>query len=326
MPPSGNRFQILYYNRTMLTRLDECWFLTGPTAAGKSVVAIELARRIDGEILSLDSMAVYRSLDIGTAKPSPSERQAVPHHLLDLLEPTDDFSIAQYLDAAQEVVQQILDRGRQPLFVGGSPLYLKAILRGLFDGPPADWKYRSELEDIARQEGSDALHARLATVDPAAAARLHPNDTRRLIRALEVFHRTGQPISSLQTQFAAARETDPCRVFVLDWPRDELHRRINARVDAMFAAGWVEEVRQFLVAGKALSRTASQAVGYREILEHLAGERDIAETTDLIKQRTRQSAKRQLTWLHSLPECRWIAVVNPFDPAAVAQQIAAAQP
>ena len=215
------------------------------------------------------------ALDIGTAKPSPAERQAVPHHLLDLLEPTEDFSIAQYLDAAHRAVRQILDRRRRPLFVGGSPLYLKAILRGLFDGPPADWEFRSELEEIARREGSAALHARLAAVDPAAAARLHPNDTRRLIRALEVFHRTGQPISSLQTQFDAPRDTTgACRVFVLDWPREELHRRINARVDAMFAAGWVEEVRRFLESGRTLSRTASQAVGYREILEHLAGERD----------------------------------------------------
>ncbi len=326
MPPSGNRFEILYYNRTMLSRLDECWFLTGPTAAGKSAVAIELARRIGGEILSLDSMAVYRSLDIGTAKPSAAERQAVPHHLLDLLEPTEDFSIAQYLDAAHQAVRQILDRQQQPLFVGGSPLYLKAVLRGMFDGPPADWEFRNELEEIARRDGSEALHARLATVDPASAARLHPNDTRRLIRALEVFHRTGRPISDMQTQFDAPRDTAGHRVFVLDWPREELHRRINARVDAMFAAGWVQELRRFLDSGRTLSRTASQAVGYREILEHLAGERDIADTSDLIKQRTRQFAKRQLTWLRSLPECRWIAVENPFDPAAMAQQIAESQP
>ena len=299
-------------------------FLTGPTAAGKSAVANELARLLDGEILSLDSMAVYCELDIGTAKPSAAERQAVPHHLVDLIEPTEDFSVAEYVAAAQTAVEQILERRRRPLFVGGSPLYLKALLRGLFDGPPADWVFRSELEEIARQEGSSALHARLATVDPAAAARLHPNDTRRLIRALEVYHRTGQPISSLQTQFAAVGDPNTCRAFVLDWPREELHRRVNARVDAMFAAGWIEELRRFLATGRTLSRTASQAVGYREILEHLAGKRDLAATVDLIKQRTRQFAKRQLTWLRSLPECRWIAMKNPLDSAAVASQIAAA--
>jgi tRNA dimethylallyltransferase len=306
----------------MLSRLHDCCFLTGPTASGKSAIAVDLARWIGGEILSLDSMAVYRSLDIGTAKPSPAERQAVPHHLLDLLEPTEDFSVAQYVVAADQAVQQILERGRRPLFVGGSPLYLKAILRGLFDGPPADWKFRRELEELARHDGAGALHARLTAVDPTAADRLHPNDTRRLIRALEVYHRTGRPISSFQTQFATSRDADVCRVFVLDWSRDELHRRINARVDSMLAAGWLDEVRGFLAPGKPLSRTASQAVGNREILEHLAGERALAETVDLIKQRTRQFAKRQLTWLRSLPECRWIAVANPFDPAAVAKRIA----
>ncbi|HEX3997511.1 MAG TPA: tRNA (adenosine(37)-N6)-dimethylallyltransferase MiaA [Pirellulales bacterium] len=308
----------------MLARLQECWFLSGPTASGKSAVANDLARRIGGEILSLDSMAVYRGLDIGTAKPPAAERQAVPHHLLDLVEPTEDFSVAQYIDAAERAVLEVLDRGRRPLFVGGSPLYLKALLRGLFDGPPADWDFRGELAEIARREGSAALHAQLAAVDLAAANRLHPNDTRRLIRALEVYHHTGQPISSMQTQFTAAGESGRRQVFVLDWPREQLHRRINDRVDAMFAAGWLDEARQFVDSGRALSRTASQAVGYRELLEHLAGERGFAETAELIKTRTRQFAKRQLTWLRSLTECRWIAVEQRIDPAAVAERIVVA--
>lgn len=315
--------RIDYYNQSMLAGLDECWFLTGPTASGKSAVGIELARQAGGEILSLDSMAVYRGLNIGTAKPTAADRQAVPHHLIDLIEPTQEFSVAQYIDAAQRAVREILARGRRPIFVGGSPLYLKALLRGLFDGPPADWNLRGKLAEIARQDGSAALHARLAEVDPAAAARLHPNDARRLIRALEVYHGTGQPISSFQTQFASGEtEASNAKVFVLDWPREELHRRINARVDAMFAAGWIDEVRQFLARGRTLSRTALQAVGYREILDHLRGERDLSATAELIKQRTRQFAKRQLTWLRSLPECRWIAVENPFEPAEVAKRIA----
>jgi len=306
----------------MLSHLHDCWFLAGPTASGKSAVGLELARLLGGEILSLDSMAVYRGLDIGTAKPSAADRQAVPHHLVDLVEPTADFSVAQYCDAAERVVQGILDRGRAPIFVGGSPLYLKALLRGLFDGPPADWSLRHELAEIARREGSAALHARLATVDPTAADRLHPNDTRRLIRALEVHERTSRPISSLQTQFAAASDAPCPRVFVLDWPRDKLHRRINERVDAMFAAGWIDEVRPFCGADRTLSRTASQAVGYREILEYLADERDLADTVERIKTRTRQFAKRQLTWLRSLSECRWIAVDEPFDAPRVASKIA----
>jgi tRNA dimethylallyltransferase len=308
----------------MPAEFHDCWFLAGPTASGKTAVGIELARLVGGEILSLDSMAVYRGLDLGTAKPSLQEREAVPHHLLDLVEPTDDFSVAQYIDAARRAVREILDRGRRPIFVGGSPLYLKALLRGLFDGPPADWSLRGELAEVARREGTSALHARLAKVDPAAAARLHPNDARRLIRALEVYHRTGKPISSLQTQFSFSSTGDKQPlVFVLDWPRAELHRRINERVEAMFAAGWIDEVQTLLAGGRSLGRTASQAVGYREILEHLAGSRPLAETKELIKQRTRQFAKRQLTWLRSLPECRWIAVQEPFDAAAVAKQIAA---
>jgi tRNA dimethylallyltransferase len=309
----------------MANEFQDCWFITGPTASGKTAVGVELARLVGGEILSLDSMAVYRGLDIGTAKLSPQEREAVPHHLLDLVEPTAEFSVAQYLEKAEQAVGEILERGRRPIFVGGSPLYLKALLRGLFDGPPADWELRTELAEIARREGTAALHARLAEVDPPAAARVHPNDARRLIRALEVHKRTGRPISSFQTQFAADADTvaGAPPVFVLDWPREELHRRINERVDAMFAAGWIDEVQKLLDRGQTLGRTAAQAVGYREIFDHLAGKRGLEETKQLIKQRTRQFAKRQLTWFRSLRECRWIAMHGPFDARAIAEQIAA---
>lgn len=299
----------------------DCWFLTGPTASGKSAVGIELARRIGGEILSLDSMAVYRGLDIGTAKPTAAERAAVPHHLLDLVEPWDEYSVAQYLAAAERVAQEILARGRQPLFVGGTPLYLKALLRGIFSGPPADWELRQQLAEIARNEGPQRLHERLAAIDPTAAAKLHPNDSRRLIRALEVHHHTGRPISQHQSQFATGHAATDCRVFVLNWPREELISRIDARVEAMFAAGWLEEVRKLLASGHSLSRTAAQAVGYREIIEHLAGVRDLPTTIELIKLRTRQFAKRQLTWFRSLSECTWIEVSEPFSAFPVAEQI-----
>ncbi len=267
-------------------------------------------------------MAVYRGMDIGTAKPTPSEQKSIAHHLLDIVDPSGEFSVARYLELADQAVTTIKGRGRRPLFVGGTPLYLKALLRGLFTGPAADWDYRSQLEEVARREGSTELHRRLAAVDPDAARILHPNDTRRLVRALEVYYRMGQPISEQQRQFNQPPENPP-PVFVLDWPREQLYQRIDERVEMMFAAGLVEEVRGLLATGRPLSRTAAQAVGYRETLAHLAGENDLPTTIDLVKCHTRQFAKRQLTWFRSLGECRWIAVSNPFDPAEIADRIAA---
>jgi tRNA dimethylallyltransferase len=311
--------------------LRTAWYLTGPTAAGKTAVGIELAKRIDAEIISLDSMALYRGMDIGTAKPTYEERNAIPHHLIDLIEPSEEFSIAQYLDASEQIAEQIQQRGKQVLFVGGTALYLKALLRGLFSGPPADWSFRRELEEIARVEGPHVLHERLRQVDPAAATKLHPNDIRRNIRALEVYATTGRPISSYQQHFEIGRRAEECRVFVLDWPREQLEERMRRRVDAMFDAGLFDEVRGLLTAGeprasapgvKPFGRTASQAVGYREVLEHLRGDRDLAATMDLVKLRTRQFAKRQLTWFRGLSECRWIRVSEPLDPPATAGHLA----
>ena len=253
----------------------DAWFLTGPTAAGKTAVGVELARRIGAEIISMDSMALYRGMDIGTAKPTAAERAAVPHHLIDMLPPDQECSVAQYLDAAARAAADIRGRQRAVLFVGGTPLYLKALLRGIFQGPPADWELRRRLEDEARRHGGDWLHRRLAEVDPEAAGRLHPNDTRRLIRAIEVFEKTGQPISRLQRQFDTGRPAEQCRVFVLDRPRAELAARIDRRVEAMFAAGLVEEVRGLLAGPHPLSKTARQAVGYREVIEHLEGRRHL---------------------------------------------------
>ena len=300
----------------------DSWFLTGPTAGGKTDVGIELAGRIGAEIISLDSMALYRGMDVGTAKPTPDQRRRVPHHLIDVIEPHQEYSLARYVEAAGRCVAAIKGRGTQALFVGGTPLYLKALLRGIFRGPPADPQFRRACEEEARQHGSQLLHRRLAQVDPVAAGRLHPNDTRRLIRALEVHHKTGRPISELQKQFDTGRPADQCRVFVLDWPRGELCARIDRRVERMFAAGLVEEVRGLLAADRPLSRTARQAVGYRETIEHLQGKRDLAETIELVQTRTRQLARRQGTWFRSLSECRFVPLTGQLDPAEIARQIA----
>ncbi len=299
------------------------WILTGPTASGKTEVGLALAELLEAEILSMDSMAVYRGMDIGTAKPTPEQRQRVRHHLIDLIEPHQEFSLAQYLTAAHRAAADIRARGRTVLFVGGTPLYLKALLRGIFQGPPADREFRRQLYEQAQRFGHEHLHRRLAQVDPASARRLHPHDLRRVIRALEVYEKTGIPISTWQRQFAQARPADQCRVFVLDWPPAQLAERINRRVEAMFAAGFVEEVRRLRADPQGLGKTARQAVGYQEVLEYLDGVRDLRSTIALVQQRTRQFAKRQRTWFRSLSECRFVPMQEPVDPVAVARRIAA---
>ncbi|MFO0868021.1 MAG: tRNA (adenosine(37)-N6)-dimethylallyltransferase MiaA [Pirellulales bacterium] len=282
----------------------DCWFVTGPTASGKTQVGIALARRLQAEILSLDSMAIFRGLDIGTAKPTAADRAAVPHLLLDLASPDEDFSLVDYLVAAHAAVEEVRRRGRIPLFVGGTPLYLKALLRGLCEGPPADWDFRRAVEAEVREVGTEALHQRLQLVDPLSAAKLHPHDLRRIVRALEVHHLTGRPLSHQQTQFDELIGNSGCRVLALEWPRPVLHRRIEERVEQMFAAGLVDEVRGLLARYGQLSRTASQAVGYREVAEYLTGKGTWEETVALVQARTRQFARRQETWFRSLAEIR----------------------
>ena len=300
----------------------DSWYLTGPTAGGKTEVGVELAGMIDAEIISLDSMALYRGMDIGTAKPAVEERGGVPHHIIDIIDPDEEYSLAQYVGAAHDCIRQIGDRGREVLFVGGTPLYLKGLLRGIFEGPPADWDFRRQLEQEASREYPGFLHGRLALIDPVSAERLHPNDTRRLIRALEVFEKTGQPISQLQEQFEHGRPAETCRVFVLEWDRAELCDRIDRRVRRMFSAGLVDEVRRLLARAGGLSKTAAQALGYREVIDHLQDGPALPETVELVQTHTRQFAKRQLTWFRSLEECRFVPVGGEIDPAEVAHRIA----
>jgi tRNA dimethylallyltransferase len=310
--PSGGSFQAV---------IDKVVVLTGPTASGKSAVAIELAERIDAEILSLDSIAVYREMDIGTAKPDRSARRRVPHHLIDLVDPVEDFSVARYLRAAHQAIDGVLARGRRVVFVGGTPMFLKGILRGFDPGPPADWSFRQAVESDVANHGVEALRKRLLQVDPLAAHRIGPNDTRRMIRALEVYHHTGIPLSHRQVQFDQSRDAESCHVYSLAWPRDQLHQRVNSRVQQMFAAGLVDEVRQLLERFGELSRTASQAVGYREVIEYLGGVHGWDATVQLVSAHTRQLARRQETWLRSFPEIRSIPVAEPLPPEIVAAEI-----
>jgi len=308
--------------------------LTGPTASGKTELALELAERLNAEIVALDSMTLYRGLDVGTAKPDADERRRVTHHLLDVLDPWESASVAWWLERAAASCRDVEARGKRVLFVGGTPLYLKALLFGLFDGPPADAALRRRLSAEAERDGRAALHARLARVDPAAAARLHPNDVRRVVRALEVFELTGRPISDWQTQWSGDRgqesgvrsqgsgirgqesadgsglsslTPDSCLltpVLWLDLPRDELYARINARVERMVAAGLFEEVRALRGLPQPLSREARQALGYKEMFDVLDGKVSLAAAVARIQTRSRNFAKRQVTWFRHLPGCR----------------------
>jgi tRNA dimethylallyltransferase len=298
-------------------------YLTGPTAVGKSAVGIALASLLGAEILALDSMTLYRGMNIGTAKPALDERGGIAHHLIDVLDPWESASVADYRDWALAALRDVEGRGRRALFVGGTALYLKAALRGLFRGPAADPGRRLELEEEAGRLGDLALHARLASLDPATAARLHPNDRRRVIRALEVIAATGLPLSALQVEHS--RPAPPgIPVFALERPREELYARIDRRVVQMFADGLLDEVRALQDAPRPLGVVAAQGVGYREAIDRLAGRLSDEEMVTRVQARTRQFAKRQATWFRGLAEVRpW--PVPPDEPAEVTAERLAEQ-
>ena len=283
---------------------DDCWFLTGPTASGKTAIGVRMAERLGAEIVSVDSMAVYRGLDIGTAKPGRAERDRVPHHLVDVIDAAGSYNVALWLADVGEALRGIRGRGRRILFVGGTPLYLRALRDGLADLPAADPTLRGLLHAEAERCGTVVLHRRLAAADPQAARRIHPHDLKRIVRALEVAETTGTPLSA-----AFAPRPDPLfarRTMVVDLPRALLRERIERRVEAMFAAGLVEETRAVL-AGRGIGPTAAQAAGYAEALAVIEGRLSLGEAILRTKARTRQLAKRQLTWLRGFHGAVWIA-------------------
>lgn len=286
---------------------DDCLILTGPTAAGKTAIAVRMAERLGAEIISVDSIAVYRGLDIGSAKPSADEQRRVPHHGLDLVAANEAFNVAAWLAAAAEAVEAIRSRGQKILFVGGTPLYLKALREGFDTRPPADPVLRDAITLRLEREGTAALHRELAERDPAAAARIHPNDARRLVRGLEVAissaSRSGFPQNTWDT---------PCdeqlRVpfLIVDVPRYVLADRIATRVHRMFADGLVEEV-EAAESTTGIGPTARQAAGYSEVLKMLAGKFSREDAIEQTIRRTRQLAKRQRTWLRSFQNTVWLA-------------------
>jgi tRNA dimethylallyltransferase len=287
--------------------------IQGPTASGKSALALELAERFGGEIVNADSMQVYRGMDIGTAKPCREERQRVPHHLYDIVNPDVNFTAADFREHASRVIEEIHRRGNRAILVGGTGLYIKILTQGLVDSPGGDEEIRRELEEQAHREGLETLHRRLAAVDPPAAARLHPNDGVRIVRALEVFLLTGRPLSAFHEEHRFADEPYRCLKLGISVEREILYQRVEERVDRMIDEGLVDEVRGLLAAGYLPTHKAMGSIGYREVCAHLAGEYHLEEAERLIKQSTRQYAKRQMTWFRRDSEIIWVEYPGKFD-------------
>lgn len=299
----------------------ELLIIAGPTASGKTAVAVELALRLDAEVVSADSMQVYRDMDILTAMPTPEEMRGVPHHMLGVFPPDQKCSAAAYRELALGRIQDILARGKRPIVCGGTGLYINALTRPLSFAAQGDDVIRAELTRIAEAEGGrERLHDQLKAVDPAAAARLHPNDVRRVVRALEIYRITGRTQSE-QAALDAQRGDGPFseRVYALDWPREALYARIDRRVDEMLQSGLVDEVRR-LMKNEAVFSTAAQAIGYKEIAAALRGECALAEAVETLKRATRNYAKRQLTWFRRDARVRWVAAQG-LSAAEIAEKI-----
>ena len=291
--------------------------LLGPTAVGKTEIAIQLAQRLNAEIVSVDSRQIYRQMDIGTAKPTFEEQQAARHHLIDCVDISQSFSVADYQSVADAAIADIQNRGKRVLLVGGAGLYFRAIVDGLFEGPGANPALRKRLEAEAAQNGVDSLHKRLQTCDPASADRIHPNNLVRVIRALEVYELTGTPMSELQQQWHPEKQRYPFIAFGLTMPRALLYRRIEQRVDVMLANGLIAEVESLLAAGYARDSVALQSFGYRELIAYLDGDCTYLEAISQLKQNTRRFAKRQLTWFRKDTRIEWLDRESTSDSVGV---------
>ncbi len=297
------------------------WVLTGPTASDKTEIGFNVAREINGEIISADSMLFYRGMDIGTAKPSLSMREIVPHHFIDIIYPWESYSVGKYVKDVEDLIGDI-SRGKQKfLIVGGSPLYIKGIIDGIFNGPEADWNIRSELERIAEEKGNLHVHGLLQKIDPVKADELHPNDLRRIIRAIEVYKITGKPVSVLQEQYKLARKNYQFKIMCITRERDDIYRGINQRVETRFDKGLVHEVHSLLDNPEGLSRQAEQALGYKEVIQYLEGGLTLDDAKEMVKLNTRRFAKRQMTWFRSFPDVQWLEAGEHEDLKTISEKI-----
>ena len=282
--------------------------IVGPTASGKTAVAVELAKRLDGEVISCDSMQIYRRMDIGTAKPTAEETCGIVHHLIDAVEPNVPFSCAEYVTRAAEAVKDITARGKLPILCGGTGLYLDRFLCGEMEETHADQTLRDSLFAYAEREGIEALHARLLAVDPESAQAIHPNNVKRVVRALEIYEQTGIPKSEFDRRSQVVESPYDATVIGLFYPhREVLYERINRRVDSMLADGLLEETQRLLDEGVfSVNQTAAQAIGYKELLGYLDGKETLTEASENLKTATRRYAKRQLTWFSAKSYVEWV--------------------
>jgi len=293
--------------------------ILGPTAVGKSEIAISLAKKIKGEIISADSMQLYQGMNLGTAKPSLLEQKVVSHHLIDLLKPDESFNVFDYAREAEKVIKEIHQRKKIPILVGGSGLYIRAVVDGLFENPKIDSEKKSIAKEKLRNKSTDFLYEELRMVDQKASEKIHPNDRRRIKRALEVFYTTGIPISVLQRK-KPAKPFQPLLIGI-SRERKELYQRINERVDEIFAKGFIDEVKTLLKSGYTENLNSMQAIGYQETIVCLKNERSLAETIELIKKNTRRYAKRQLSWFRQDKRINWLSLDNEETPLKVVVRI-----
>lgn len=294
--------------------------ILGVTASGKGSLGFELARRLSGEIISVDSMKVYRRMNIGTAKPSPEKQNEIRYHLIDVAEPSDSFSVDQFLDLANKAMSEIHLSGKSSIAVGGTAMYIKALLYGLFEAPPSEPAIRNRLKERIRLSGAVELHRELAAVDPQAAERIHPNDERRIIRALEVHELTGLPISTLQRQWDQDGRHD-WFIIGLRRTKPEENHRINLRVQRMISEGLAEETKGLIAEPRPLSRQASAAIGYAEMIQFLNGELSFEEAIERIKINTRHLAKSQRTWFKTFKDVHWLDIEENESLDRIAQRV-----
>ena len=282
--------------------------MVGPTAVGKSRVAVEVAKAFETEVLTADSRQVYRGMDVGTDKPTPEERQGVPHRLIDLVDPDESFNAGLYRRQALDEIERVYRDRRLPLVVGGTGLYVRTLLKGLCNAPPTDPIVRAALRQEAKDQGHDRLYARLVAVDPVVAARLHPRDESKVIRALEVWQISGRRMSEFQQEHGFAERPFSALIIGLNRDRDTLYRRIEERIDWQLAHGLAEETKQLLAQGYRRDSAAMKGLGYRQVAEHLAGEYDVAEMIRRFKRDTRHYSKRQMTWFRKEPGIQWLTI------------------